>query len=374
MLQRADSTPGFSLARARHIVSDLFAPKPWVYWTDFLASAAVGNACFWVCLLAVRDWQGFLPTLPLVARMAIGAFAFLASALAFYRMSLFIHELVHLRSGTMLGFRAIWNLMCGIPFLMPSFVYHTHMDHHRRRHFGTTHDGEYLPFGHETPRAIFYHLACSFVIPLLAVARFLIVGPISWFVPPLRRWVLQHASSMVIDYAYVRALPSTKREAWTIFVQEVLCFAWLLGLALVPPLALGRLPIPFLIVGYSVSVFILTLNAIRTLGTHRWINDKHDEMSFVDQLLDSVNVHRRPWISELWGPIGTRYHALHHLFPGLPYHSMAEAHRRLMAQLPADSVYHQTEEPSLTAALINLWQRSSAIPATKVEKTNSQAA
>jgi fatty acid desaturase len=37
-----------------------------------------------------------------------------------------------------------------------------------------------------------------------------------------------------------------------------------------------------------------------------------------------------------------RYHALHHLFPTLPYHNMAAAHRRLMKRLPAGSPYRAT--------------------------------
>lgn len=360
MLQRAETAPGFSLARARHLVADLFTPKPWIYWTDLLISTTIGSSFFTIALLALRDWQHFLPGLPFVVRLGIALAAYVICSLAFYRMSMFIHELVHIRNGTMTGFRALWNVFCGIPFLMPSFVYYTHLDHHRRRHYGTENDGEYVSFGVEEPTSIIKHLAFSLLIPILAVTRFLIVGPISWFVPPLRRWVLQRASSMVIDYDYVRPLPTSTREKRIILLQEVLCFAWLVGLIAFPVLVLHRLPIPMLILGYAVSVFILTLNAIRTLGSHRWSNHKHDEMTFVEQLLDSVNVDGHPIIAELWGPIGTRYHALHHLFPGLPYHAMPAAHRRLIKELPAGSPYHQAEEPSLTAALVDLWRRSAA--------------
>ena len=81
-------------------------------------------------------------------------------------------------------------------------------------------------------------------------------------------------------------------------------------------------------------------------------------MTFVDQLLDSVNYPKHGWITELWGPVGTRFHALHHLFPSLPYHAFPEAHRRLVAALPEDSPYRQTEEPSLTAAIIDLIRRN----------------
>lgn len=358
MLQRAEpAVSGFSVARARHIIADLFTPRPWIYWTDFLTSTAIGNVGLMVCLTAVRDWPRFLPGQALVVRLLVLLAAFVVTSLLFYRMTMFIHEMVHFRSGAMRSFRIVWNLLCGIPFLMPSFVYYTHMDHHRRRHYGTEHDGEYLPFGHESPWAMVWHVLASLAIPPLVVLRFLVIGPVSWFVPPLRRWVLQHGSSMIIDYKYVRPLPE-KQEARIIFLQECLCFAYLLALAIVPPVFMGRLAWPLAIVAYALGVTILTLNAIRTLGAHRYTGDGHTDMSFTEQLQDSTNIHARAWITELWGPVGTRYHALHHLFPALPYHAMPEAHRRLIAQLPTNSPYHDTVEPSLTAAILKLWRLS----------------
>jgi fatty acid desaturase len=140
---------------------------------------------------------------------------------------------------------------------------------------------------------------------------------------------------------------------WIIHTQEVLCFLWLVAIFASAWILHGRLPYPFLIQG----VF---LNEIRTLGAHRWTNNGHDEMTFLEQVLDSVNYPRHAWITELWGPIGTRYHALHHLFPSLPYHAMPEAHRRLMAHLPDDSPYRQTEEDTLAQAIAKLWRRAKA--------------
>ena len=58
--------------------------------------------------------------------------------------------------------------------------------------------------------------------------------------------------------------------------------------------------------------------------------------------------------------VGLRFHALHHLFPSLPYHNLAKAHRRLMKELPANSPYRLTESPSLTASLAELWRNSRA--------------
>src|SRR4029077_5908180 len=121
----------FSLAEARHIVRDLFAPNPWIYWTDFLVTLAIGLVCFGL-VRRVEPWY---------ARAGL----FVVSSLLYYRAALFIHEIVHFRSGSFRVFRIVWNLFCGIPFLLPSFMYYTHLDHHRRKQFGTKEDGEYIP-------------------------------------------------------------------------------------------------------------------------------------------------------------------------------------------------------------------------------------
>ncbi len=81
-------------------------------------------------------------------------------------------------------------------------------------------------------------------------------------------------------------------------------------------------------------------------------------MTFTEQLLDSVNYPDSRITGLIWAPLGLRFHALHHLFPSLPYHNMAAAHRRLMAELPVDSPYRQTNCPSLAAAIGQLWRES----------------
>jgi fatty acid desaturase len=81
-------------------------------------------------------------------------------------------------------------------------------------------------------------------------------------------------------------------------------------------------------------------------------------MSFEEQILDSVNYPQNPIIGEIWAPVGLRYHALHHLFPSIPYHNLGIAHRRLTNQLPTDSLYHNTSQTTLTRQLIGLWKRA----------------
>ncbi len=356
MAESAERPLEFSLGQARHIVKDLFTPNPAVYWADFLLSTLGGMIAFGLVRRVLA---------PFSIQQGI---AFVICGLCFYRAVLFTHELTHIRDGSFRWFRIVWNLLCGIPFLMPSFMYYTHVDHHMRKHFGTKHDGEYLPLATNAPWHIVVYMGQPFVIPIIAVVRFLILAPISWVSPAFRDFVHRRASSMVMDPTYIRPLPT--RKVLRIFrLQEALCFLWTASIA---GLLIAKIvPIGFLIVAYMTSVMILFLNSLRTLGAHRYVSDGR-EMNFVDQLLDSINYPRRPFIASLWAPVGLRFHALHHLFPSLPYHNLAKAHARLTAELPADSPYHLTSSPSLTSSLVQLWRTSRAAGARRYRPSARQ--
>jgi len=364
MFQAATIEPGssesdapmgeFSLSEARTIVGEFFRPNPWIFWTDFLLSWSVGVAAFMVVEvpgLLVADVRWHWP---------VRIVGFLVSSLLYYRCSLFIHELVHIRAGQFTAFRFVWNALCGIPFLVPTFVYYTHLDHHRRKHYGTKDDGEYIPLARLPVWQLGFYLSQILVIPVLAVVRFGLLTPLTWISRPIRNWVHQHISSMVMDPMYIRPLP-TRRVLRTIRLQEVLCFLWIVFIVVRTffPVGLipGELSWTFLLHAYLTGVFVLTVNALRTLAAHRWTSDGQ-EMNFVDQLLDSINFSNSPILGPLWAPVGLRYHALHHIFPTMPYHALAEAHRRLMHDLPADSPYRRCNADSLSGVLGLLWRRA----------------
>jgi fatty acid desaturase len=302
---------------------------------------------------------------------------FVVSSLLIYRCTLFIHELVHIRADEFTKFRFIWNLLCGIPFLIPSFVYYTHIDHHRRKHYGTHEDGEYISLSNRPAWQILLYLSQVLVIPFVTVARWGLLTPLTWFSPRIRDLVHQRASSMIMDPTYIRPLP-TKTVLRTIRLQEIGCFLFIWAMVARLTMSYGLLfdePLSptFLVQFYLTTVFILTINALRTLGAHRWTSPG-SEMNFIEQMLDSVNYPHNPLIGGLWAPVGLRFHALHHIFPTMPYHALAEAHRRLMRDLPADSPYRRTEAPSLTSSIVSLWRRAKASETLPTTHTASHAA
>jgi fatty acid desaturase len=268
----------------------------------------------------------------------------------------FIHEVVHLPDRKFWLFKATWNLLCGVPFLAPSFTHDVHLDHHRRRIFATTADGEYLALGRLSRWWIVAYLSQALWGPPLAILRFGLLTPLSWLSPRIRDWVHQRFSSLVMDPRYLRPLPSAAKLR-SIRWYEALCFAWIVGVTVIGwRLGMDRL-LPFLLQAYLMSTVIILMNCLRTMGAHRFHGDGH-ENTFLEQLLDSVNIDSRwPWDMAV-APVGLRYHATHHLFPAIPYHNLPTAHRRLMAELPLDSIYRQTNEPSLAAALLKLFRTS----------------
>ena len=342
----------FSIREARGLVKDLSNPNPAIYWADFLTSILIGHASF---AILVR-WSSLRPEW-LESNVASGAICvalFALTAICYMRSVMFIHELVHLPEEGFKAFRFAWNALCGIPLLVPSFLYYPHIDHHRRKHYGTERDGEYLDLSHRHPANLLLFVVAALVVPVAAFARFALMTPLAWLIPGFRVWVEKRASSMIIDIFYLRGdFGAESRKVMQ--VQELLCFAWCSGL--VAAWYFGRLPSASIATGYLLATTLVIINNVRTLGAHRWIGDGR-ELTFEEQLLDSVNYPHRWWITELWGPIGTRYHALHHLFPSLPYHNLGVAHRRLMDGLPSHSIYRQTERVTLTGAIIELWMRA----------------
>ncbi len=323
---------------AREICSDLFSVRPSVYWVDFLASVVTAYVLVSVYL-----------AMPLSSPIAW--FCFAVGGVLIYRSSMFIHEIVHLPSNEMKFFRRFWNFFAGVPLMVPSFTYESHLHHHSSRHYGTENDGEYLPLASGTILGVVAFLAQVFFQPILVVFRYAIWTPISFCHAGLRKWTLQHATSLVINFQYENHKRPEKQTVEDTFWELLTAFrVWVMfGLVLVGTMPVERLPKI-----YALAVFILIVNHVRTLAAHRYTSDG-STISHLDQFLDSTNITGN-WLTELMCPLGLRYHALHHLFPKIPYYNLGVAHRRLVERLPADSLYHDTVYPNARAAIGELME------------------
>lgn len=328
--------------QAHRLVNDLFERRPAIYWTDFLLSSLTGWALTAVYFLA----QPF---------SAVQIVAFLLASLLFFRTGTFIHEIVHMPRGQMVWFKRAWNVLLGIPFLMPWVMYSNHVEHHNHRRFGTPGDGEYLPLGSSPTTEIFKYLAQAPLLPLFMLLRFGVLGPLSWLNAKLRHWVLTRASAAVSNPYYSEPFP--RRLAGHLQLVEVLCLLYLLALGLL--VRRDVISLSQLAMGYLLLAFTLGLNWVRNLAAHRYVNDG-TQMDHASQVAESINITGQTWLTIALFPVGLRYHALHHLFPALPYHNLGEAHRRLMQHLPADAAYRATNRDSFFAAVGELWQSARA--------------
>jgi fatty acid desaturase len=325
------------LKAAANLTRDLNAPNDAIYWADMLASALVGYAALFGAMTLRPTWLAIL--------------AGLVAVLALYRAGSFIHELTHIKKGAVKGFRFVWNLVVGVPLMVPSFMYEgVHNQHHAKRYYGTVDDPEYLPLALMKPWTLPLFLIVSALAPIGMLIRFGILAPLSLLSARLRSVVVGRYSGLQINPKFVRPKPEgefARDWAW----QEAACSVW--AISLLAMVAIGAIPLRAFLIFLAVCAGVMFLNQVRTLVAHLWENDG-DPMSVTAQFLDSVNVPPPGTLPELWAPVGLRYHALHHLLPGVPYHNLGEAHRRLCQELDAGSVYHASTHRGLSPLVIRI--------------------
>lgn len=318
------------LRAASELTRDLVNPDPRIYWPDMLFCALLGYAAMAGAVVLEPVW--------------LAVASALVSVLFLYRAGLFIHELTHIRPQALPGFRVAWNALVGVPLLVPSFMYEgLHSLHHARTRYGTVEDPEYLPLALMKPWTIPLFVIVSVLAPFALLFRYGVLSPLGLIIPPLRRFVWARYSGLVINPVFRRraAEGAFRRMA---LVQEIGAALW--AMTVIAGVASGFIPLRTFLIATGIAGGVLLLNQVRTLVAHRWENDGA-VITTTAQFLDSVNVPPPGALPALWAPVGLRYHAIHHLLPGLPYHALGEAHRRLTASLAPDSAYHKANEQGL---------------------------
>ncbi|MHA6722351.1 fatty acid desaturase family protein [Sphingomonas sp. RS2018] len=325
------------LRAAAELSRDLHAAKPAIYWGDTIASVVLGYGALAGAIL-----------LPSTAMAIVSA---IAAVFALYRAGSFIHEVSHMKHGQVPGYRLGWNLMVGIPLLIPSFMYEgVHTLHHAKTRYGTVDDPEYLPLALMKPWSVPLFVLASALGPVALLFRFAVLSPLSIAIPALRRTIAARFSALAINPAFRRRdVTGDYRRLWVRL--EIAASVW--AVTLVTLVVTGVVPLRAFAIYLGVLSATMVLNQVRTLVAHLWENDG-EQMSVTAQYLDSVNVPPPALLPMLWAPVGLRYHALHHLLPGVPYHALGEAHRRLSAAVEADSHYHKASYSGLPGLLERL--------------------
>ncbi len=322
----------------RHLVRDLHRANAAIYWSDLIFTAVLGWSSFALAVVLVPFSWGMLA-------------ATVVAIFSLYRALCFIHEISHQNHRTLPRFEAVWNLLVGYPLLMPSFAYAgVHNDHHKISTYGTSEDPEYLPFARSSRLTVLFALE-SLLIPAALLVRFLILTPIGFLSPRFQTWLVVHASSLTINVRYQRSvtvelLNKVRRHSAGILLMWAAAIGFALG---------GLVPWRVFALWFVVTAIASFVNTMRTLGAHAY-ESSGDPLDRAGQLLDSIDTPGKFW-TELWAPVGLRYHALHHYFPGIPYHSLPEAYRRFVSTVPMSTAYRKMSSPSLPHSLRSLYRK-----------------
>src|SRR5688572_1872707 len=232
------------LKAAADLTRDLNSADPKIYWADLLASALLGYGGLFTAILA--------------GSTAVATVAGVISVLALYRAGSFIHELTHIKPNAVPGFRLVWNLIIGIPLLVPSFMYEgVHNQHHAKRYYGTVNDPEYLPLALMKPWTLPVFLIVAALAPIGMLIRFGVLAPLSLLSPKLRDTVVAKYSGLQINPQFRRPQPEGAfRREWR--AMEIACSVW--AIALLAMVATGAVPLGAFLVFLGVASGVMFLN------------------------------------------------------------------------------------------------------------------
>jgi fatty acid desaturase len=319
------------IRQARRVLQNdaqLFHVRPWRYWLDFTISLALAYSASSIFLLAsFGSWQQLL--------------AYPFAVFWLYRLGSLIHEVAHLPQHEMRVFKVVWNLAVGVMTLAPSpFFTRHHRDHHSQSIYGTPQDPEYIVnvFRPGSFLSLAAYVLLVVVFPLVVFLRFLLT-PLTYVHPSVRRWVLVHASALTMNWRYERR--PIRHSDRALVMIEWLC--WIRASAMLAVVILGATSWTRLPLLYSLAIGVLTLNQLRLLADHHF-GSSGLHLSLPEHIRDSCNYTGNDFLTRLLFPFSIRYHALHHLFPSLPYHNLSAAHVRLLEKLPPQSPYRELDQ------------------------------
>jgi fatty acid desaturase len=183
----------------------------------------------------------------------------------------------------------------------------------------------------------------TLLTPLMLWIRFAVLTPLAWLSPRLRQIIDERYSSVTLHPQYKAEVARLFRPIRQIRRLEFATTLYIWAVSML--VAAGKISLHVIFVFIAISLCVLLINMVRTIFAHKYSHDGH-EVSHSEQIADSVTLTQGGVWVELFAPLGLRYHALHHIFPYMPYHALAAAHRRLLAANALAGEYYMTFYPS----------------------------
>lgn len=302
------------------LLNDLNEVNKFIFWRDLICLSLIG-------------WGAIFYT-----SFHFNILVFFIGTYSLYKGTMLIHEVSHL-SKKIPGYKAAYNILLGYPNSYPSYIYDTHLFHHGKKTYGTIKDPEYAYVKKYNAITLLKPLLISLLLPLLQIIRFTILPLITPFLGlNFKRSLYQKYSTLVFSDKYIRPIKNEKKELRTMMSQDLLCSAY--KITLIALVYLEVLPFQFIINFYFAFVIASLINMYRALFNHLYANESLVSLSWEDHLLDTATI--KPGIfTHLIFVNGLGYHAIHHLFPEMPYHNLGKAHKKLIKNLSDDHIYKQ---------------------------------
>jgi fatty acid desaturase len=330
-------TSDLELSKYANLIKEFNQPNSLIFWSDFIFSTLVTNTC----IVAAVKFQNF--SIAQLACIFIGC-------LFMFRSFVFVHEAFHLRK-RLPSFSIGYNILFGFLHKLPLYFYYPHRDHHSAKTYGTLGDPEYDTVSDKPAASLLLGFVTMALFPVFLTVRFGFVPALLPFIGKRGRdWVFRNASTLVMNLNYQRSEPTPQeRRDW--YLQDAGCFIY--NSVFFALMAAQILPWKLFWVWFIVTWLTYTLNFYRVLVSHSYLSG-FKPTSQKQQVLDSWTITGPAVLNEWWCPVGLRYHALHHMYPSIPYHNMGKAHRKLLKALPSDHPYRFGLKKSYFAGITQL--------------------
>jgi len=228
-----------------------------------------------------------------------------------------MHEIIHFKN-KLKPLYWLWNLSFGAFINFPIYMHEPHFDHHATNKFGTIKDPEYEVMANKKPGELILAPLVMLALTTFLFIRFTLLPLFLYFGKIEKVW--KHFSTFALNLKYVRDTSEISKQQ---IFQDYLCSFY--NISLITMAVNDIVPIQLIIIIFMQTYLGLVWNFYRAMAAHRYTSDFKAKAGQEDLLEDCVTisaVYMQPLFPNYIG-----YHAIHHLYPQIPYYNLKKAHK-----------------------------------------------